>query len=347
MTHYTANMAMEQADYRLLAIIVNRGKAEKVFQLARKNGLTKANCLFAQGRSAAPNHLLELLALDEVDKEVVLLGIRKQDEENFFSQLEDKLQICKPHRGIAFTIPIIHPGSCGDSYVCESPYRCAMIILNEDVADDFSDFVRKNGYSGLTTIKAKGAASIMHPLMEMKVESAKVLMLMLVHRSKMDHLIQLVTENFNLNDENTGVMAVLPISNLTGVIFRREPQNQSCENDESIPVTQHMMIASVPHGKAEDYVQGVQKLGVSGSTILHSRFTDLASPIDSSIFPLRMDAEEEMVITLASRSVAHNIRHHLSLLEFKNQVEKPYAISLPVVRTQGVRAEEHDGSMIG
>ncbi len=54
-----------------------------------------------------------------------------------------------------------------------------------------------------------------------------------------------------------------------------------------------------------------------------------------------MDAEEEMVITLASRRVARNIRHQLPLLKFENQVERPYAISLPVLQMQGVRAETY------
>lgn len=333
-----ANLSSEQVDYCLLAVIVNRGKADKVLQLARKKGLTKANCLFAQGRSAAPNHFLEWLALDEVDKEVVLLGIKKQDEEEFISLLEDKLHICKPHKGIAFTIPIIRPGCCDDSYRPDSPYRCAMFIMNEDAVDDFGDFVRENGYVGLTTIKAKGAASIMHPLMEMKVESAKVLILMIVHRNKIDRLIELVTQRFNLNAENTGVLAILPINKLTGVMFIREKQNQPGMS-ESLTISQHMVVAAVPHGRAEEYIHGIKKMGVSGSTILHSRFTYFSQPVDT-ILPFHADMEEEMVITLASDSVAKNIRHKLSLLEFENQVEKPYAISLPVIDTRGVRAEE-------
>ncbi len=337
MIHYMTNSSTEQVDYCLLAVVVNRGKAEKVLQLARKKGLTKANCIFAQGRSAAPNPFLEWLALGEVDKEVVLLGIKKQDEEEFISLLDDKLHLCRPHRGIAFTIPIIY--SCGSAgfYKSESPYRCAMIILNEDVADEFGDFIREKGYAGLTTIKAKGAASFMHPLMDMKVEPAKALMLMIVHRNKTDRLIELVTERFNLNAENTGVLAVLPINRITGSILEKE-RRPGQEKEEELPVMQHMVIATVPHTSAEEYMHSVKKLGVSGSTIIHSRFIYLL-PSTDILLPFHADAEEKMVITLASRSLARDIRHQLPLIEFKDQVEKPYAISLPVIQTQGVREE--------
>ena len=103
-------------------------------------------------------------------------------------------------------------------------------------------------------------------------------------------------------------------------------------------VLQHLIVSLVPHGCAEEYLHSMKKLGVSGSTIIHSRFTDLLSQLDN-ILSFHVDAEKEMVITLAGRSIAEKICHQLTLIDFEDQVQKPKALSLPVIKSNGIRAE--------
>lgn len=337
MIQYNENSLSGEVDYCLLGIIVSRGKGEKVLQVVSEIGIHHANCILAEGRSAARNRFLELLALEEVDKEIILLGIKKKDEVKILSVLESKLEIQRPHKGIAFTIPVISSGVPMDSFYAESHYRCVMTILNENLVDEFVEFVREKGYSGLTTIKARGAASIMHPLMEMHVESAKELMLMIVHNDRADRLITLITERFNLNAENTGVLAMLPIDKITGIMFKKENSVPNLK-EPPLSIAQHMVVSLVPHGKAEEYLFAVKDLGVSGSTIIHSRLVNVSSRFNG-VFPFRVDSEEEMVLTLAGETLAHDMRQQLPLLEFDNQVRTPYAISLPVIRTEGMRSE--------
>ncbi|HBK31436.1 MAG TPA: hypothetical protein DDZ96_03795 [Porphyromonadaceae bacterium] len=323
--------------YCILGIIVNRGQGKKIFQFARRIGFSKANCLLGEGRSSRSNRILEFLALDEVDKEVILLGVKSQQGQEMLSKLEKEFNFDKPNKGIAFMMPVSYPGTLDREYVPESPYVNVMIILNENVADDFGNFVQEHGFSGLTMIKARGAASIIHPLMGIQVESAKVVAMMIVPRSKMEHLIYLVSQRFNLATENTGVLAVQPISRLVGIV-QDEKDDLSMNPSAPEPIIKQMVVALVPHGSAEEYLHNVKKLGVSGSTIIHSRLANL-SPNSEGLLPIGIDAEEDMVITLASHELASKIRHELSRQTFENQVEKPYAFSFPVIRTEGIRAE--------
>jgi|AGTN01.1.fsa_nt_gi hypothetical protein len=323
--------------YCLLGIIVNRGRGRKVLQLARKMGFNKANCLLAEGRGASVNRLLELLALSETAQEIVMLIVKKEDEANTLYRFNEEFHFDKPHNGIAFTIPVCRPAEPECAYEPETPYVIVSTILNENRTDDFSDFVQKHGYWGLTTVKARGAASVTHPLMDMKVESAKSVMVMVVHRDRMDHLVELVTERFNLASENTGVLAVYPLSKVVGLPPSKEEERASA-GSTSFTAAKEMVVALVPHGCAEDYLQHISKLGVSGSTIVHSRLINFSHEAES-LLSFTADAEEEMVITLANHPLAQEIHQYLSMLTFENQIEQPYTVSLPVIKTKGVREE--------
>lgn len=94
----------EEPAYRLLTVIVNRGKGSKVLRFAAQLGVTTASCLI--GKGTIKNKTLEMMAMNEVNKEVIFMIIRTHREEEILTKLNEKFHFDKPHHGIAFTLSL-------------------------------------------------------------------------------------------------------------------------------------------------------------------------------------------------------------------------------------------------
>ena len=64
-------MFLQDQPYSLLTVIVNRGKGSKVLRFVSKLGVTRASCLL--GKGTIKNRTLDLIEMDEVNKEVILI----------------------------------------------------------------------------------------------------------------------------------------------------------------------------------------------------------------------------------------------------------------------------------
>ena len=93
---------------KLLIIIVDRQKVDKVAEMVSKNGASFSH--ISLGKGTAKNDLLNVFGLGETEKGILLCSTKHSNIENIFSGLKFDFGFDKPGGGIAFTIPISSVG---------------------------------------------------------------------------------------------------------------------------------------------------------------------------------------------------------------------------------------------
>src|SRR5699024_1422928 len=94
----------EMEDLQLMCIIVNAGIGRKVMKIEKKHGVTGGIVLV--GKGTVKNNLLEKLAINNIKKEVILMGSGKEIATQALEKLNEKFKFTKPNHGIAFTTSI-------------------------------------------------------------------------------------------------------------------------------------------------------------------------------------------------------------------------------------------------
>lgn len=95
---------MENKRYKLLTIIVNRGKGDKVVAVLNQKEIMFN--LIILGEGTADSDVLDYLGIGEVDKDVVLSIVAEEKLEEVLKDLREKMQFNLPGKGIAFTVPL-------------------------------------------------------------------------------------------------------------------------------------------------------------------------------------------------------------------------------------------------
>lgn len=100
---------------KLLVCIVNRDDGEKVTAILRQHGIYYS--MIFLGTGACDSKWMNLLCLDDIEKDIVLsLGGAKQTV-NALSKLNDYLELSLPGNGIAFSIPLRSIDKCALNFL--------------------------------------------------------------------------------------------------------------------------------------------------------------------------------------------------------------------------------------
>ena len=92
--------------YKKLTVIVNRGMAEDVMEIARKSGVTGGTIL--HGRGAGPDFAAKFLGMEiEPEKELVIILMQGDLIDKVVSDLYAELKMDVPGNGILFVEPVL------------------------------------------------------------------------------------------------------------------------------------------------------------------------------------------------------------------------------------------------
>ena len=95
---------MNESDYELLTVIVNKGFADDAMSAARKAGATGGTILSARGTAREGDE--KFFGMDIVpEKEMLMILTNKNNEENIRQAIQNLSCLSKPGSGIAFTCP--------------------------------------------------------------------------------------------------------------------------------------------------------------------------------------------------------------------------------------------------
>jgi nitrogen regulatory protein PII len=92
--------------YKKLTVIVNRGMAEDVMEIARKSGVTGGTIL--HGRGAGSDFAAKFLGMEiEPEKELVIILMQGDLIDKVVSDLYAELKMDVPGNGILFVEPVL------------------------------------------------------------------------------------------------------------------------------------------------------------------------------------------------------------------------------------------------
>ncbi len=133
--------------------IVNHGIGEKLAAQTREAGARGGTILV--GRGSAHQGLLRLLALSDVEKDILVTLVTAEEYESVWAALCTSQLFTKKNRGICYTIPL-HGGSHMNE---RTTHELITIISNRGYADDIMDAARKAGARGGTIVHARGTGT--------------------------------------------------------------------------------------------------------------------------------------------------------------------------------------------
>ena len=206
---------IDEKEAELLFIIVNCGLGSKALKIAKQNGISGGTILL--GKGTVNNHILELLDIYDVRKEIVLMLAEKTIAYNALEKLNKELAFAKPHHGIAFSTSVrsIFGARC---YKCKNfkergvektMFSVIFAIVDKGKAEDVIEAAAKAGSEGGTIINARGAG--IHEtskLFSMEIEPEKEIVLILSKNDQTDAIVSSINTNLKMDEPGNGIVFV-------------------------------------------------------------------------------------------------------------------------------------------
>lgn len=221
-------MDLMDEKYSLFCVIVDFGDGSKVLEKAKKLGATGGT--FFLGKGTTKNHILEILGLDEIRKEILIMVIEEGQEETFHDKLTQKFSLNKPNRGIAFSMPLINFIRDKDSkYISNSTkggmnrmgYEAIFAIVDKGLSDEVLEAAESAGSTGGTVIHGRGSGSTeTAKLFNIEIEPEKDIILILSTVEKTEEIVNSIRKELNIDKPGTGIIFVLDVNRTSGLFTK-------------------------------------------------------------------------------------------------------------------------------
>jgi len=210
---------------QLMCIIVNAGMGSKVMKTAKKHGVSGGTVLV--GKGTVKNKFLEKLAINNIKKEVILMGSSKKMTARVLETLNARFKFDKPNHGIAFTTSInqvFGASSLKNEQIIESGgatnnmYHAIIVIVEKGNAEDVMDAATKAGSKGGTIINARGSG--IHEtskVFSMEIEPEKEIVLILSESNATDAITSSIRKNLDIEEPGKGIIFVQDINDTYGI----------------------------------------------------------------------------------------------------------------------------------
>lgn len=211
---------------KLFISVVNKGRSESVLRQLQGFGLAGGVVMLGEGTIF--NRWLEILGLNESQKDVIFLPIPANLEKPLHELMLKDFKINRRHRGISFSLPMSQfqhmvYGS-EDRRVLPDHYshHCLIVILEESRAKECVGYAREAGSRGGTIIHGHGAGVPQDSFFQLFVEPRKDLVFFIVPTEIKDRIEKTITTKMNLEEEGQGVIFSLPVSQASGLYQGRD-----------------------------------------------------------------------------------------------------------------------------
>ncbi|MGG0716975.1 P-II family nitrogen regulator [Robertmurraya massiliosenegalensis] len=211
--------------FEQVCIIVDFGKGSKIMQTAKKHGISGGTVLL--GKGTIKNRLLEMLAINDVRKEIVILVSAKNTVNQAIEQLANKFKFTKPNHGIAFTTSVgrvIGASSCKSEDLNEgggvenAMYHAITVIVEKGNAGDVIDAATEAGSKGGTIINARGSG--IHEtskLFSMDIEPEKEMVLILSKIDSTEKIVSSIRKKLKIDEPGNGIIFIQDVNRTYGL----------------------------------------------------------------------------------------------------------------------------------
>lgn len=218
-------MNLMNKKYSLFCIIVDFEKGSKVLKEAKKLGATGGT--FFLGKGTVNDHLLDILSLNEIRKEILIIIINEELEDTIYNGLNKKFSLDKPNHGIAFSMPIkncigfktfryiANPEKRG---VKDMEYEAIFTIIDKGLSDEVLEAAKSAGSTGGTVIHGRGSGTRENArLFNIEIEPEKEIVLILSTIEKTESIVNSIKEKLNINHPGKGIIFVLDVNKTLGL----------------------------------------------------------------------------------------------------------------------------------
>ena len=209
-------LSTEGIGCELIFVIVGKGQGSKVLRTAKQHGITGGTIML--GKGTVRNAILDMLALDDVHKEIVLMAADCKAGIDVLNKLNKELKLFKPGHGIAYTVPLsgICGSRCFEAHKKEKPegvdntvYQSITVIVDKGKGEAVVEAASKAGAAGATIINARGSG--VHEtskLFAMDIEPEKEIVLMVTPERLTEAIVTSISENFHIDKPGKGIVFV-------------------------------------------------------------------------------------------------------------------------------------------
>jgi nitrogen regulatory protein PII len=209
----------------LLWVVVNFGLGSKVVKVAKQIGVSGGTIFL--GKGTINNHLLEILDLSDVRKEIALMIAEKTLANQALEVLNRKFVFEKPKHGIAFSIPVTNVLGCRNSSynnlnesggIENTMYKAIFTVVDKGNAETAVDSATSVGARGATIINARGSG--IHEtttLFSMQIEPEKEIVMILAKNDQVETIVASIRENLKIDDPGNGIMFILDVNKTYGL----------------------------------------------------------------------------------------------------------------------------------
>lgn len=310
-----------------LTIIAHHGKAGHMARFALENGALAAYHSYAHG--TVPGHILSLLGLSGVRRELVTLPVPRDLGPQLLDRLCQEFHIDKETNGIAF----LQSGEMKGPDEPPSEYVLIAAVVNEGDGEYVVESARKSHPVGASILRALGSADHSKKTFDFDIIPQKEVVLIVAKSCYLDKLYKAIYEEMASEAPGRGILFTMALDQVAGMLDtaldcddEEDPDNSPVPQDTASG--QNALLIMTDRGHSAEIVVSVEQCGGTGATIIHFRRTDTGSR--GWYGPLG-DLEKELVLTITSPGTADCITDEL-LRSFKKETDRPLSIgSLPVM----------------
>lgn len=214
----------ELVELEIIYVIVKFGLATRVIRLAKKHGVKSATIIL--GKGTIKNPVLEFLEINEGRREIVLMGTTKTKAKTVLEKLNDEFKLEKPHKGIAFTVPlldVVHYKIESHEYEkergVENPmYQMIFTIVDRGKGELVVDAANKAGSRGATIINARGSGiHEREKFFGMEIEPEKEAVMIISQSDMSKKIVDSIKDDLDIDRPGNGIIFIQHISEIYGL----------------------------------------------------------------------------------------------------------------------------------
>ncbi len=211
-------------NFEFIYIVVNDGMGSKVLQRAKKYGIPCGTIFY--GKGTVRNKLLQFLSLDDVKKEIVLIGADTNTAKRAIRELSRDFEFEKRNKGIAFSIStLIGIGLCNDAENFEgekgdnrSMYQVIFTVVNRGMAEEVIEASKGAGSKGGTIINARGSGiNDTQRLFHIDIEPEKEMVMILSKSDITNNIVAAISKALDIEKAGNGIIFVQDVSSVYGI----------------------------------------------------------------------------------------------------------------------------------
>ena len=214
----------EMKQPELFCVILNYGYGSRVVKVARQNGISGGTVFL--GKGTAGSHLLKILDITDIRKEIVLLIAPQDMAFKAMEEIDRKIDFDKPNHGIAFTLPVaaligVHHYVYHEDVESEGErgmYKAIFVVVDKGTAESVIDAAASAGSKGGTIINARGSGIHENQkLFSMEIEPEKEIVLILSETDLTEQIAAAIRKAIKLDEPGNGIMFILDINKTYGL----------------------------------------------------------------------------------------------------------------------------------